>query len=78
MEHNISYQPCKFQLSRMSGSDFTEEVGKTPSPVLGEEGPVLLGLKNPILEQLLKSWGLKIMGFSPYIFTLNLHFPGRQ
>ena len=26
MEHNISYQPCKFQLSRMSGSNLTEAV----------------------------------------------------
>ena len=24
VEHNISYQPCKFQLSKMSGSNFTE------------------------------------------------------
>ena len=24
VEHNISYQPCKFQLSRMCGSNFTE------------------------------------------------------
>ena len=27
VEHNISYQPCKFQLSRMSGSNFTEGGG---------------------------------------------------
>ena len=29
VEHNISYQLCKFQLSRMSGSNFTEGVENT-------------------------------------------------
>ena len=32
VEHNISYQPYKFQLSTMSGSDFTEGVQNTPPP----------------------------------------------
>ena len=35
VEHNISYQPCKYQLSRMSGSNFTSG-GGGGSPVLLE------------------------------------------
>ena len=47
VEHNISYQTCKFQLSRMSGFYFTVEV-KIPPPraVPGEKSPVLLGLRG--------------------------------
>ena len=32
VEHNMSYQPGKFQLSRMSGSNFTGGWWKTPPP----------------------------------------------
>ena len=32
VEHNISYQPCKFQLSTMFGSNFTEGGGKHTLP----------------------------------------------
>ena len=44
------YQPCKFQLSRMSGCNFTEGGGGGDekhtllSAVPGEKSPVLLGL----------------------------------
>ena len=46
VERNICYQTCKFQLFRMSGSNFTEW-GLVPSSstVPGEKSPVLLGLK---------------------------------
>ena len=45
VEHNISYEPCKFQLSRMSGSNLTERGGKhPPSAAPGGKSPVLLGL----------------------------------
>ena len=37
-EHNISYQLCKFQLSGMSGSNFTEGgVNPAPSAAPGEK-----------------------------------------
>ena len=47
MEHNISYQLCNVQLSRMPGSNFTEGVGgKHPSAsaVPGEKSPLRFGL----------------------------------
>ena len=44
VEHNISYQPCKIQLSGMSGSNFSEGVEKPLNAVPGEKSPVLLGL----------------------------------
>ena len=46
VKHNISYQPCKFQLSRISGSNFTEGVKDTPLPSAapGGKSPVFLGL----------------------------------
>ena len=51
VEHNISYQPCKLQLSRMSGSNFTEGgVENTPSAAPGGKSPVLLGLQTDILS----------------------------
>ena len=31
VEHDIGYQPSKFQCSRMSGSSFMEEGGNPPS-----------------------------------------------
>ena len=34
VKHDINYQPYKFQLSRMSGSNFTEGVENTPTTVL--------------------------------------------
>ena len=48
VEHDISYQPCKFQPSRMSGSSLTEGVQNTPPPSAetGGKSPVLLGLKG--------------------------------
>ena len=53
MEYNISYQPCKFQLSRMSGSNFTEGgVENTPlSAAPGGKSPVLLGLMQKIKQR---------------------------
>ena len=50
VEHNISYHSCKFQLSRMSKSNFTEGLKNTPPPsaVPGEKRPVPLGLKITI------------------------------
>ena len=48
VEHNIGYQPCKFQLSKMFGFNFTEGGGKHPPPhpqcCTGRKSPVLLGL----------------------------------
>ena len=46
VERSISYQPCKLQLSRMSGTNFTEGGGNIPPPqcCTGEKNPVLLGL----------------------------------
>ena len=41
VEHDISYQPCKFQLSRMSGSSLKEGGGKHPLP------QCCTGRKNP-------------------------------
>ena len=62
IEHNISDQPGKFQLSRMSGSNFTEGVDNIPpsSAVPGEKSPLLLWLtlgalcrrKTKIIEQI--------------------------
>ena len=53
VEHNISYQPCKFQLSTMSGSGLTEGSGKhPPSAAPGGKSPVLLGLKDKLGLQL--------------------------
>ena len=34
VEHNIGYQPSKFQCSTMSGSNFMDGGGKDPPPVL--------------------------------------------
>ena len=50
VEHDISYQPSKFQLSRMSGSNFAEGGGQHPPPsaVPGAKSQVLLGLKRAI------------------------------
>ena len=45
VEHNIRYQPCKFEFSRISGSNFTEGGGKNPCAAPGEKSPVLLGLR---------------------------------
>ena len=39
-EHNIGYQPSKFQCFRLSLSNLTEWSGKHPSPVLQQD-------KNP-------------------------------
>ena len=50
VEHNISYQPCKFQLSRMSGSNFTEGGGKHPSP------QCCTGRKQPSAFRVNKDW----------------------
>ena len=48
VELNISYQPCKFQLSRMSGSNLTGEGDRKhlPSAAPGGKSSVLLGLSN--------------------------------
>ena len=45
LENNTSYQPSKFQCSRLSGSNFTEEGWKHLSPVLQrDKKPSALGL----------------------------------
>ena len=47
MEHNISYQPSKFQFSRLSGSDFNGGGGGGGGRKLPEaKRPVLLGLRK--------------------------------
>ena len=48
VENTISYQPCKFQLSRISGSNFTdgEVSGKHPQWCTGRKSPVHIGLNH--------------------------------
>ena len=49
VEHDIGYQPSKFQCSRMSGANFMEGVEKTPPPLMlqRDKSPVLIGLRLP-------------------------------
>ena len=39
VEHNVRFQPCKFQLSRKFGSNFTEGVENTPQYCTGRKNP---------------------------------------
>ena len=47
IERNLSYQLCTFQLSRMTGSNFTGGGWKTPPRYApGEKSPVILVLMS--------------------------------
>ena len=78
VEHNISYKPCKFQLSRMSGSNFTEEWNTPPPPSAapGEKSPVLLGLTKEIKSMMYQRDYLKSKTFktgSKYLIQAYQH-----
>ena len=48
VEHNISYQPCKFQLPRVSGSNLTEGGRKHPQCCTARKKPSAFRV-NPIM-----------------------------
>ena len=54
VEHDIGYQPSRFQCSRMPGSNFMER-GGSPSDTTRLKSPVFVGLKCRILKYLIYS-----------------------
>ena len=58
VEHHMSYRLCKFQIARISGSNFTEGV-KTPPPASAAPGEKK-SLYHVQLKEDINTWKLSI------------------